>query len=115
MKISASFLGSKNIPKTLTKLNITDVDYIHVDVMDGKYVKKKTMPFSELSLISNYTRKRLDVHLMVKNPLKLIDLYATLNVEYLTFHLDILDDLEKVFTRCKDYGIKIGIAINPPR
>lgn len=113
MKISASFLGAKNIPDTLTKLNVTDVDYIHVDVMDGKYVKNKTMPFSELCNISYYTRKRLDVHLMVEKPLKLIDDYATLNVEYLTFHVDIKDDLEKVFKRCMDYGIKIGLAINP--
>jgi len=113
MKISASFLGSKNIPRTLMDLNITDVDYIHVDVMDGKYVKKRTMPFSELSQITYYTRKRLDVHLMVSNPLKVIDDYATLNVEYLTFHVDIKDDLEKIFKRCRDYGIKIGLAVNP--
>jgi len=113
VKISASYLGSKNIGKTLTNLNITDVDYIHVDVMDGKYVKNKTMSFSELSNITYYTRKRLDVHLMVMNPLKLIDDYATLNVEFITFHVDIKDDLEKVFTRCKDYGIKVGLAVNP--
>lgn len=113
MKVSASYLGVKNIPKVLRELNITDVDYIHVDVMDGKYVKGKTMSFNELSGISFYTRKRLDVHLMVKNPLKLIDNYATLNVEYLTIHVDIGDDLEKVFTRLKDYGIKIGLAVNP--
>lgn len=113
MKISASFLGSKNIPKTLMDLNITDVDYIHVDVMDGKYVKNKTMPFSELSKINYYTRKRLDVHLMVLNPFKLIDSYATLNVEFLTFHINIQDDLEKIFKRCHEYGIKIGLAVNP--
>ena len=58
MKISASFLGSKAIGKTLINLNVTDVDYIHVDVMDGKYVKNKTMPFSELVTIGKYTRKR---------------------------------------------------------
>lgn len=113
MKISASFLGCKKIGKTLSDLNLTDVDYIHVDVMDGKYVKGKTMPFSELSTIGNYTRKRLDVHFMVSKPLKLIDLYATLNVFCLTFHLDILDDLDLIINRCRDYGIKVGIAVNP--
>ena len=48
MKVSASFLTSKNIPKDLSKLNDTDVDYIHVDIMDGKFVKNKTMPFREM-------------------------------------------------------------------
>lgn len=113
MKISASYLGCKKIGQTLYNLNLTDVDYIHVDVMDGKYVKGKTMSFNELSTIGNYTRKRLDVHFMVERPLKLIDLYATLNVFCLTFHLNIQDDLEMIIKRCNDYGIKIGLAINP--
>ena len=48
MKVSASFLSSKNIPEDLTKLNDTDVDFIHLDIMDGKFVKNKTMPFREM-------------------------------------------------------------------
>ena len=41
-KTSISFLSSKKIPSDLMKLNVTDTDYIHVDVMDGKFVKEKT-------------------------------------------------------------------------
>ena len=94
MLISTSFLSSKNIPKDLVKLNDTDTDYIHVDVMDGKFVKNKTMPFSEMKNIYKYTSKRLDVHLMVKNPKKYIIDYATLNTEYITFHIETEDVLE---------------------
>ena len=57
MLISTSFLSSKNIPKDLIKLNDTDTDYIHVDIMDGKFVKNKTMPFSEMKNIYKYTSK----------------------------------------------------------
>ena len=113
MKISASFLGVPNIAQTLRKLNVTDVDYIHVDVMDGKYVQNKTLPFSEYSTIPNYTRKRLDVHLMVKSPLKMVDDYATLNVAFISVHLDIKDKIEDIIERCHLYGIKVGIAVNP--
>ncbi len=113
MKIGASFLGAKNIPNVLKKLNVTNVDYIHIDVMDGKYVKKKIMPINELINIPYYTRKRLDVHLMVLKPLKLIDDLATLNVEFINVHLDIKDNLDKVIEKCKKYGIKVGIAVNP--
>lgn len=113
MKVSASYLGSKKISKVLEKLDVTDVDYIHVDVMDGKYVKGKTMSFKEISSINFYTRKRLDVHLMVNNPLKYINDYSTLNVAYITVHLNIKDNLEKVIDLLNTYGIKKGIAINP--
>ena len=62
MKISASFLSSKDLVNDLKRLNETDVDYIHVDIMDGKFVKGKTLPFSEMKNIYKYTSKRLDVH-----------------------------------------------------
>ena len=112
-KLAASFLGSKNAGKALKKLNVTDIDLIHVDIMDGKYVKHKTMPFSELSTITYYTEKRLDVHLMVMKPLKWIDNLATLNVDCITVHKDIKDDLDTIIDRCHLYGMKVGIAVNP--
>ena len=113
MLISTSFLSSKNIPSDLTKLNETSTDYIHVDVMDGKFVKNKTMPFSEMKHIYKYTSKRLDVHLMVSNPEKYIDDYSTLNTEYITIHVEVLDNIDKCLNRIKSYGIKCGLAIKP--
>ena len=67
MKVSASFLSSRDLVKDLKQLDLTDVDYIHLDIMDGKFVNNKTMPYSELKNIYKYTSKRLDVHLMVNN------------------------------------------------
>lgn len=111
--ISASFLTSKDIPKTLTKLNDTDVDFIHVDVMDGKYVENKSLPFKEMRHIYKFTDKRLDVHLMVESPSKYISDYASLNTEYITIHLDTLEDTLNNLKLIKSYGIKTGIALNP--
>lgn len=113
MKISASFLSSSNIPADLKKLNETDVDYIHVDIMDGKFVPNKTMPFSEMKNIYKYTDKRLDVHLMVEDPSKYIPLYAELNTEYITFHVELMDKVEENLELIKSYGIKCGLAIKP--
>ena len=112
-KISASFLSSKNIPEDLMKLNATDADFIHIDVMDGKFVKNKTMPFSEMKNIYKFTDKRLDVHLMVEQPEKYIPLYAELNTEYITFHLETEDNIEENINLIKKYGIKAGLAIKP--
>lgn len=111
--ISASFLTSKDIPKTLAELNDTDVDFIHVDVMDGKYVENKSLPFKEMRHIYKFTNKRLDVHLMVESPSKYISDYASLNTEYITIHLDTIENTLSNLKQIKSYGIKTGIALNP--
>ena len=112
MKVSASFLSSKNIPVDLRKLDNTDVDYIHVDIMDGKFVKNKTMPFSEMKNIYKYTSKRLEVHLMVEDPEEYIKNYAELNTEYIIIHEEI-ENPEKYLEMIKSYSIKAGISIKP--
>ena len=113
MKVSASFLSSNHIPQDLLKLDKTDVDYIHVDIMDGKFVSNKTMPFREMRHISEYTSKRLEVHLMVKEPSKYIPLYAELNTEYIIFHVEVEEDIVKNLESIKKYSIKCGLAIKP--
>ena len=115
MKISVSYLNVKKryVEDVIGFLDTTDVDFIHVDVMDGKYVKNKVNSFSDVDEISYYTQKRLDVHFMVMKPLKYIDDFASLNVFCMTFHLKIKNDLDKVIERCHEYGIKAGIALEP--
>lgn len=112
MLISTSFLSSLNPAKDLKKLNDTDTDFIHVDVMDGIFVKGRTMPFKEMKKIYRYTSKRLDVHLMVEEPTKLIKKYASLNAEYITIHVE-SEKVEENLKLIKSYAIKSGIAINP--
>ena len=113
MKISASFLSSKDVISDLVKLNETDVDYIHVDIMDGKFVKNKTMPFSEMKNIYKYTSKRLDVHLMVDDPAAYVPLYASLNTEYITFHVEVDKNIEEILKFIRSYSIKAGLSIKP--
>ena len=111
-KVSVSFLSSKNEEKDLLKICRTSANYIHVDVMDGKFVKKRNNPYKKLAKMSNVLNKRLDVHLMEKNPLKNINYYASLNTEYITVHAE-LEKVDKYLDLIKEYGIKCGLAINP--
>mgnify|MGYP002534577586 CR=1 FL=1 len=112
-KVSVSVLSSKNLESDLIKLNsLPSVDYIHIDVMDGKFVRNKNNPFKTLYKMSNVLTKRLDVHLMVRNPLKDINYYAALNTEYITVHSE-LEKVDKYLDLIKEYGIKCGLAVNP--
>ncbi len=115
MKLSVSYLSvkKKDVADVISMLDLTPIDFIHVDVMDGKYVPKKTNLFSFVESIGKFTRKRLDIHFMVNKPLKMIDDYASLNAYCMTFHVDILNDINEVIEKTKSYGIKVGLAINP--
>lgn len=111
-KVSVSFLSSKDEQKDILKIDRTSADYIHVDVMDGKFVKKRHKPYKMLYKMGNTINKRLDVHLMEKNPLKHINYFASLNTEYITVHVE-LPKVDKYLDLIKEYGIKCGLAINP--
>ena len=115
MKLSVSYLSVKkrDVPEAISMLDATNVDFIHVDVMDGKYVDNKANLFSFVAPIGKYTRKRLDIHFMVNKPLKMIDDFASLDAYCMTFHTDIKNNLDDVIEKTKKYGIKVGLAINP--
>lgn len=114
MKTSISFMKSLLSPKeTIANIGKTDADYIHVDLMDGKFTKNKNYTIGELkSLVANATKK-LDIHLMVEKPIKYIDELATLNVEYISFHYEAVNNHLELIEYINNMGIKVGMAIKP--
>ena len=114
MKVSVSILSSSIKASDIVKeLDKTNADFIHVDIMDGKFVENKTWTFGEIKKITSYSRLPLDVHLMVTNPERYIEDYAMLNTTYLTFHYEAVKDVNKMINLIKNYGLKVGIAISP--
>lgn len=114
MKVSVSILSSSIKPIDIVKkLDNTKADYIHIDIMDGKFVENKTWTISEIKKITSYSKLPLDVHLMVENPSKYIEDYALLNTSYIAFHYEAVKDIDKMINEIKNYGLKVGIAINP--
>ena len=114
MKIAASFLDIKE-PKCeeLTKLDSLDVDYIHLDVMDGIFVENKTYSYEEFYDITRLTTKPKDIHLMVSDVKKYIDEFAKMKPEFLTFHYEAVSEVSSVINYIKDLGIKVGMSIKP--
>ena len=114
MKVSVSILSSSIKAADITKkLDKTVADYIHLDIMDGKFTENKTWTFSEVKKIISYSKLPLDVHLMVNNPEKYIEDYAMMNTSYLTFHFEAVKDVEEMINKVKEYGLKVGISICP--
>lgn len=115
MKISTSILSVENeyIKDSIDKLNNTNTDYIHLDIMDGLFVTNKSWSyeFLEERLVNN--KKPLDVHLMVSDVKKYIDLFANLNPEFITFHYEAISEVGSVINYLKSKNIKVGLSIKP--
>ncbi len=109
-EVSGSFLSNNDKFYEINRLNNSDVDYIHFDVMDGKFVSNKNITVSELPKLIDAAKKKIDIHFMVNDPGKYIDKICFYNIDYITVHYEI-KKLEDYIDKIKDYGFKIGIAV----
>ena len=118
IKISASTNPPKlqDLNDYILKLNNTDVDYIHCDVMDGRFVKAKTFNAKKVKELKTLTDKPLDVHLMVKNPGCKIKGYAKAGAHIITIHYESIKNKNKLIAllqKIKKYGAFAGLSFNP--
>lgn len=113
MKIAASYLSIKeNLKENINKLTNCDIDYLHMDVMDGIFVSNKTKSFDELKDVLN-NNKPFDIHLMVNDVKKYIDEYKILKPEFITFHYENDYDIMSLVMYLKQNNIKVGLSIKP--
>lgn len=115
MKVSVSFIKNKynNEFRTIYDINYTSADYIHVDIMDGKFVDNKNYDINDVVKFLDGNTKPLDVHLMCYDLEKYIVEYADLLPEFITFHLEATDKVNELIDMIHSYGIKCGISIKP--
>lgn len=111
MKVSVSILKEiNNINDAINKVNNSNSDYIHLDIMDNTFTDSSSFTIDDF--INVNINKKIDVHLMSTNLDKLIDDFSTINPEYITFHVEAGSTLEYIY-KIKDKGIKVGLSINP--
>lgn len=91
-------------------------DFLHCDVMDGKFVERSTFDYNAIKLIKERTALPLDVHLMVKEPSKVIQKYIDAGSNVITVHYEAYQDkkkLEKDLKKISKSGCLCGISIKP--
>jgi ribulose-phosphate 3-epimerase len=88
-------------------------DYIHVDVMDGRFVPPITIGAPVVKAIRKWTDLPLDVHLMVESPEQQIKQFVDAGANILTVHMETCAHAHRVIQMIKDAGVKAGVSINP--
>lgn len=114
MKIAVSYLKSPfSKEETIKKIEQTSADYLHVDLMDGKFVPSKNFEINQVFELLKSHQKPLDIHLMTEDLENYIDSLSPLNPEFITFHLEQKEDIFKIINLIKEKKIKVGLAIKP--
>ena len=120
IRVSGSFLmldyNNKEVLKNaLDDMEKAGVKFVHFDVMDGKFVEKKTFDHTLVKWVQENTSLMLDIHLMVQNPEKVVRDYVQIGPDIITVHYEAtnLDKLEDTLKYIKSKTILAGVAINP--
>ena len=88
-------------------------DWIHFDVMDGRFVPNLTVGPIVLAALREATRVPFDVHLMIEEPLKTLDQYLDAGAGRVAVHVEAEPHLHRFAQRVRERGASPGVAINP--
>ena len=102
-----------NLREEVKRVSKAGVDYIHVDVMDGIFVRNITLGPTIVKAIRPYTDAPFDVHLMIVEPSRYIEAFAQAGADIITFHIEAENDVLATIKLIKSLGKKAGLSIKP--
>ena len=108
--LSADF---NNLQAEIEMLNKSEADWIHCDVMDGRFVPNISFGIPVLEAVKKIAKKPLDVHLMIVEPEKYIAAFQKAGADILTVHYEASTHLHRTIQAIKEAGMQAGVAINP--
>jgi len=102
-----------NLQRDVEMLNQSEGDWMHVDVMDGRFVPNISFGFPVLKAVKKYSKKFLDVHLMIVEPDKYIKEFVEAGADSITVHFEACPNLHRTIQFIKELGCKASVALNP--
>ncbi|MFH0768924.1 MAG: ribulose-phosphate 3-epimerase [Chloroflexota bacterium] len=115
VKLAPSILSADfaRLGEQVAEATKAGADYIHIDVMDGRFVPQITIGAAVVRAIRSHTSLPLDVHLMIEAPENQIKQFADAGANIITIHIEACPHIHRVVQAIKESGVKAGVAINP--
>lgn len=102
-----------NMGRDIQMLHESNADWVHVDVMDGRFVPNISFGFPVLKAIKPLTDKVMDCHLMIEEPEKYVEAFAAAGADIITVHYEATNHLHRAMQQIKATGAMAGVALNP--
>jgi len=102
-----------NLERDVEMINQSSADWFHVDVMDGRFVPNISFGFPILKTIKKYSKKFIDVHLMIVEPERFVERFVKYGADLVSVHYEACLHPHRVIHQIKELGAKAGIVLNP--
>ncbi|MBC6367886.1 ribulose-phosphate 3-epimerase [Algoriphagus sp. AK58] len=114
-QIAPSILAADfaNLQSEVEMINRSEADFIHVDIMDGRFVPNISFGIPVTEAIHRHAAKPLDVHLMIVEPDLYLDAFRAAGAEIISVHYEACTHLHRTIQAIRKLGAKAGVAINP--